>query len=54
MYSLSCRVPPNLTFEFDDLELEWLYKPGTYDLINVRFMFLAIKDYQAVIAQAYK
>lgn len=54
MYSLSRRVPPNLTFEYDDLELEWLYKPGTYDLINVRFMFLAIKDYPAMLAQAYR
>lgn len=54
MYSSSRRVPPNLVFEFDDLELEWLYKPGTYDLINVRFMFLAIKDYPAMLAQAYR
>lgn len=48
------RVPPNLTFEVDDLEQEWLYRPGTYDLINVRFMFLAIRDYPAMLAQAYR
>ncbi|KAH8812898.1 methyltransferase family protein [Xylogone sp. PMI_703] len=47
-------VPPNLTFEVDDLEAEWLYRPGTFDLIHVRFMFLAIKDYPAMLTQAYK
>jgi hypothetical protein len=47
-------VPPNLAFEVDDLEAEWLFRAGTYDLINVRFMFLAIKDYPAMLAQAYK
>jgi SAM-dependent methyltransferase len=47
-------VPPNLTFEVDDLEMEWLYKPGIYDLIHVRFMFLAIQDYPAMLAQAYR
>jgi ubiquinone/menaquinone biosynthesis C-methylase UbiE len=47
-------VPPNLTFEVDDLEAEWLYRPGSYDLIHIRFMFLAIKDYPAVLAQVYR
>lgn len=48
------RVPPNLNFEVEDLEAEWLYKPGMYDLVHVRFMFLAIKDYPAMLAQAYR
>ncbi|RFU28013.1 hypothetical protein B7463_g8319, partial [Scytalidium lignicola] len=47
-------VPPNLTFEVDDLEAEWLYRPGTFDLVHVRFMFIAIKDYPAMLDQAYK
>jgi len=47
-------VPPNLTFEIDDLEAEWLYRPGSFDLINVRFMFLAVKDFPALLAQAYR
>jgi len=52
---LSSRwVPTNLTFEVDDLEAEWLYRPGTYDLVHVRFMFLAIKDYPPMLAQAYR
>jgi hypothetical protein len=54
MHSSNGRVPTNLTFEVEDLEAEWLYRPGTYDLIHVRFMFLAIKDYPAMLAQAYK
>ncbi|KAK5016777.1 hypothetical protein LTR16_003075 [Cryomyces antarcticus] len=47
-------VPPNLQFEVDDLEEEWLYKPNSFDFIHVRFMFLAIKDYPAMLEQAYK
>jgi hypothetical protein len=43
-----------LTFEVDDLEEEWLFRPGRYDLINARFMFLAIRDYPAMLAQAYR
>jgi hypothetical protein len=54
MHSSICRVPPNLTFEVDDLETDWLFRPGTYDLVHARFMFLAIKDYPAMLAQAYK
>jgi ubiquinone/menaquinone biosynthesis C-methylase UbiE len=47
-------VPPNLTFEVDDLEAKWLYEPDSYDLINIRFMFVAIKDWPAILAQAYR
>lgn len=47
-------VPPNLVFEIDDLEQEWLHRPGTYDLVNLRFMFLAVKDFPAVLRQAYR
>ncbi|KAI9706612.1 MAG: hypothetical protein M1836_003621 [Candelina mexicana] len=46
-------VPPNLTFEIDDAEQPWLHKPNSYDLINIRFMFLAIKDFPKLIRNAY-
>ncbi|KAI9720896.1 MAG: hypothetical protein M1812_002735 [Candelaria pacifica] len=46
-------VPPNLTFEIDDAEQPWLHKPDSYDLINVRFMFLAIKEFPKLIRNAY-
>ncbi len=47
-------VPPNLTFEIDDAEQPWLHKPNSYDLINIRFMFLAIKDFPKLIRSAYE
>jgi hypothetical protein len=53
-YLLSHRVPPNLTFEFDDIEEEWLYGSGTFDLVHVRNMLMAIRDWPALTAQAFK
>ncbi|KAI9807526.1 MAG: hypothetical protein M1825_005466 [Sarcosagium campestre] len=45
-------VPPNLTFEIDDIESPWTYTPNSLDLIHVRFMFLAIKDFGRLLRQA--
>lgn len=47
-------VPPNLNYEVDDLEQEWLYKSDLFDLIYVRFMFMAIRDWPAMLEQAYR
>lgn len=46
-------VPPNLQFEADDLEQEWLWKPNSFDLIHCRFMFMSVRDWPAMLAQAY-
>jgi SAM-dependent methyltransferase len=47
-------VPPNLTFEVDDLDEEWLYRPNSHDLIHLRFMFISVKDWPSMLAQAYR
>lgn len=47
-------IPPNLTFEIDDAEAEWLYTPSTFDFVHCRFLFLAIRDYPRLLRQAYK
>ncbi|MCJ1250308.1 hypothetical protein MMC30_007534 [Trapelia coarctata] len=47
-------VPPNLVFEVDDIEAQWLYQPNSYDHIHVRFMFLAIRDFPKVLSQAFR
>lgn len=47
-------VPPNLHYEIDDLEQEWLFRSNSFDFINVRFMFYAIKDWPAMLQQAYR
>jgi hypothetical protein len=48
------RVPPNLTFELEDMEREWLYGSETFDFVHIRNMFIAIRDWPALAAQAYK
>lgn len=47
-------VPPNLQFEVDDLEQEWLWKPDSFDLIHCRFMFMSVRDWPAMLEQAYR
>lgn len=47
-------VPPNLNYEVDDLEQEWLYTPSSFDLIYVRFMFMAVRDWPEMLARAYR
>ncbi|MCJ1477623.1 hypothetical protein MMC13_006296 [Lambiella insularis] len=47
-------VPPNLVFEIDDLEAQWLYTPGTFDFIHCRFMGFALKDFPKLIGQAFR
>lgn len=46
-------VPSNLHFEIDDLENEWLYKKNMWDFIHCRFMFMSIRDWPAMLRQAY-
>lgn len=46
-------VPPNLHFEVDDLEQEWLYGADRFDLVHMRFMFMSVRDWPAALAQAY-
>ncbi|KAH8684951.1 S-adenosyl-L-methionine-dependent methyltransferase [Ilyonectria robusta] len=47
-------VPPNVKFLVDDAEAEWLYRPDSLDLIHLRNMSTAIKDWPALFAQAYR
>ncbi|TVY43919.1 Secondary metabolism regulator [Lachnellula subtilissima] len=44
-------IPPNLEFEVDDIEDTWRHKP--FDFIHMRMMAGSIKDWPALIAQAY-
>lgn len=47
-------VPPNLTFEVDDVEKEWTHKPGSFDFIYCRYMLGSIKDWPKLIGQAFR
>jgi hypothetical protein len=46
-------VPPNCQFEILDVEAEWLYPKNSYDMIHARELIFAIRDWPALIAQAY-
>lgn len=47
------RVPPNVSFEVDNIELDWIYT-SDFDYIHGRYLAGAIKDWPRLIQQAYK
>jgi SAM-dependent methyltransferase len=46
-------VPPNLRFEIDDAQLDWTFKPESFDFIHVRYMYGAIDDWPKLYRQMY-
>jgi hypothetical protein len=46
-------VPPNCSFEIDDVESDWLYRLNHFDLIHAREFLLSIRDWDKLIAQSY-
>ena len=46
-------VPPNCHFEIDDIEDTWLHKKDHFDFVHARELFMAIRDWDRVIQQAY-
>jgi ubiquinone/menaquinone biosynthesis C-methylase UbiE len=46
-------VPPNVRFEIDDIEDEWLYQ-DKFDFIFARYLVGAIKDWPRLLRQAYE
>ncbi|KAI1622459.1 S-adenosyl-L-methionine-dependent methyltransferase [Exophiala viscosa] len=45
-------VPPNCQFEIMDVESDWEFPKGVYDLIHARELIFAIRDWPALISQA--
>ncbi|KAJ0323048.1 hypothetical protein COL5a_008495 [Colletotrichum fioriniae] len=50
--SLDYRVPPNVKFEIDDVESEWV-GVKKYDFIMCRYMAASIQDWPKLIANIY-
>jgi hypothetical protein len=48
------RVPPNCTFELDDAESDWPYKPNLFDYIHGRDLYHSIRDWPRLVQQAYR
>lgn len=49
----STWVPPNCHFEIMDVETEWDFRRNSFDLIHAREFLFAIRDWSALISQAY-
>lgn len=48
------RVPPNVQFQIDDAELDWTFKKNSFDLVHIRNLGGAIKDWEKLLKEAYK
>ncbi|KAF4437668.1 tam domain-containingmethyltransferase [Fusarium acutatum] len=46
-------IPPNLVFEIDDVEDDWLWGEGTFDLIHGRELIMAIRNWPRLMEQAF-
>lgn len=47
-------VPPNLHFEIDDCEQEWPFPHNHFDLVHIRNMSSAVRDWKKLYAQAFR
>lgn len=47
------RVPTNVKFEVDDCEAEWAFQ-HKFDMIHVRYMAAALKDWPNLVRQCYE
>lgn len=46
-------VPPNVKFEIEDVEGDWLFRKNSFDFIFGRELLMAIQDWPRLIQQAY-
>ncbi|TVY27220.1 Secondary metabolism regulator LAE1 [Lachnellula hyalina] len=47
-------VPPNLQFEIEDAESEWLWGKDSFDFIYARELILSIRDWPKLMRQSYE
>ncbi|KAH6879809.1 S-adenosyl-L-methionine-dependent methyltransferase [Thelonectria olida] len=47
-------VPPNLEFQFDDAQLDWTFRPESFDFIHIRHLQGSIKDWEKLYRQVFK
>ncbi|RPB12153.1 S-adenosyl-L-methionine-dependent methyltransferase [Morchella conica CCBAS932] len=47
-------VPPNVTFEVDDVEQTWTYPDNTFDMVHIRQLIGFIDDWPKIYAQAMR
>ncbi|KAI2639086.1 S-adenosyl-L-methionine-dependent methyltransferase [Hypomontagnella submonticulosa] len=50
-----CWIPVNLRFEMDDCNaVPWTFAPSSFDLVHMRYLFGAIRDWDAVYGEALR
>lgn len=47
-------VPPNLRFEIEDAQLDWTFKPESFDFIHIRTLHGAISDWEKLYSEVFK
>lgn len=47
-------VPPNVSFEIDDIEQLWLYADNSFDFVHIRQLTGFINDWPKLYAQAFR
>ncbi|PHH83073.1 hypothetical protein CDD83_3067 [Cordyceps sp. RAO-2017] len=47
-------VPPNCVFHIEDAQLDWTYRPATFDFIHIRALYGSIGDWAALYRQAFR
>ena len=53
MLTFWVSVPPNVTFEIDDLEKSWTWS-RKFDFIFARDLLLSVRNWPKLIDQCYK
>ncbi|KAL0636180.1 hypothetical protein Q9L58_004854 [Maublancomyces gigas] len=48
------EVPPNVEFQIDDAESDWTFKPDFFDLVHMRNLGGAVKNWDKLLGEAYK
>ena len=46
-------IPPNVRFEVDDIELEWMHPENSTDLIHMRCLSGSISDWSTLLKNCY-
>jgi SAM-dependent methyltransferase len=47
-------VPPNCRFDIDDAQLEWTYRPASFDFVHIRALYGSISDWGELYRQAFR
>lgn len=47
-------VPPNCSFEIEDVNMEWTFPLSHFDFIHIRELFGCVRDWDALFAETFK